>query len=81
MKERGPVLSAERGELVDIQIQGDDGEIEEGLLEMKGIAGEATGFDLRYMTEEEWWSEPWEVRAAELSVWVRENKLEPEEID
>ena len=46
LKERGPVLSAERGELVDIQIQGDDGEMEEGFLEMKGIAGEATGFEV-----------------------------------
>ena len=48
---------------------------------MRAISGGTIGLEYRYMSEEEWWSEPWEVRAAELSVWVLECCAEPTGIE
>ena len=53
----------------------------DGWIDIRCLEGSAPGYDFRPVTDQEWWEEPWQVRAADLAIWVREGGRSYDEVE
>ena len=75
-----PLNSETRCCQMEVTVPAKDGETLRGWVHAHDVVGWKEGRQYEPMDYADWWETPWDVKAVEMSIWVRENSCTPEEI-